>query len=97
MWDMTSAVGRAKRPDEDLDLRRLQELMINDGGFAFNPQTGQTYSINPTGVDVIHWLNEGFGLDKVIVRMQDEFEIDEFTATQDFHSFVDSLRQNGLL
>ncbi len=70
------------------DISRLKKLMINDSGFAFDPQTGLTYSINQTGIDIIRWLNEGYGAQKVVVRLQDEYGIDEFTASQDYESFV---------
>jgi hypothetical protein len=80
-----------------LDVTRLQRLMINDSGFAFDPQTGQTYSINPTGVDVIRWLNEGYEPQRVVECLRKEYGVDEFTASQDYEAFVTSLRSNALI
>lgn len=73
----------------------VQHLMINDNGFAFDSQSGQTYSINQTGAEMIQWLNEGSSPEAIIMRMQDQYGLDQFTATQDFESFMSSLRSYG--
>ncbi|MAT13730.1 MAG: HPr-rel-A system PqqD family protein [Planctomyces sp.] len=73
-----------------------QDLIINDNGFAFDPQSGQTFSVNQTGAEMIRWMNEGVTPDTVVMRLQDQYGIDQFTATRDFESFMASLRSNGL-
>ncbi|MEZ6044054.1 MAG: PqqD family protein [Planctomycetaceae bacterium] len=73
-----------------------QNLIINDNGFVFDPQSGQTFSANQTGVEMIRWMNEGATADTVIMRLQDQYGIDQFTATRDFESFLSSLRTNGI-
>jgi hypothetical protein len=76
---------------------RLKELMVSASGFAFDPQNGLTFMVNPTGTDVIRWLNEGLSGDRVVERMQREYDVDEHTARRDYESFLFSLRQNALV
>lgn len=76
---------------------RLKELMISASGFAFDPQNGLTFMVNPTGTNIIRWLNEGLTSEQVIDRLQNEFDVDAHTARRDYESFMFSLRQNALL
>jgi len=75
----------------------LRDLMISDNGFVFDPQTGLTYVINPTGADIIRWINSGMTSDVVISRMEEEYDVDEHTAARDYEGFVSSLRRNKLI
>jgi hypothetical protein len=85
------------RPLDSAQAKRLGELMISSSGFAFDPRNGLTFMINPTGSDVIRWINEGHAGDAVVERIQHEFEVDEHTARRDFESFLFSLRQHALI
>src|SRR5947209_523867 len=75
----------------------LKELMTNDSGFAFDPRTGFTYIISPTGLAIIAWLKEGLSGDALIARLLDTFEVAEATAAQDCAGFLTALRKYGLL
>jgi len=84
----TSSVGKADR---------LKDLMISDNGFAFDPQTGLTYAVNPTGTNIIRWINDGFGDEEIVQCIQEEYDVDEYTAMRDFKDFWTSLRHNTLV
>jgi hypothetical protein len=53
--------------------------------------------INPTGADVIRWLNDGLSSDRVVGHIQHEYDVDEHTARRDYERFLFSLRQHALL
>ena len=53
--------------------------------------------INPTGVDVIRWLNDGLASDDVVDRIRYEYEIDDHTARRELDSFLFSLRRHMLI
>lgn len=76
---------------------RLKELMINDSGFAFDPQTGFTYNISPTGLDIIRWLKDGYEGDEVLDLVLREYDVDEKSAARDFESFLATLRKHSLI
>jgi hypothetical protein len=71
--------------------------MVSASGFAFDPRNGLTYMINPTGADVIRWLNDGLSSDRVVGHIQHEYDVDEHTARRDYERFLFSLRQHALL
>ncbi len=79
------------------DLTRLQQLLINDNGFAFDPATGETYHISRSGLDVIRWLKEGKSGRDVLDRLVTRYEVDEPTAARDLEGFMATLRSYGLI
>lgn len=38
---------------------RLHQLAISDTGFIFDPQTGQSFTVNPTGLFVLSGFKNG--------------------------------------
>ena len=73
----------------------LQDLLLNDRGFAFEPASGQTYQLSPTGLRVVRLLQEGADENAVLDKLIEEYEVDENTARRDVDSFLSSLREMG--
>jgi hypothetical protein len=82
---------------DSVQTQRLNELMISSSGFAFDPRNGLTFMVNSVGSDVIRWLNDGHDGDRVIERIQHEYDVDGHTARRDYESFLFSLRQHTLI
>ncbi|HBO43091.1 MAG TPA: HPr-rel-A system PqqD family protein [Planctomycetaceae bacterium] len=96
---MSSCGGfeRPSAPANAAGAKRLRELMISDSGFAFDPQTGLTYSVNPVGASVIRWINDGLNNEQIVQCMIEEYDVDEYTATRDVGDFLSSLRHHTLI
>lgn len=80
-----------------MDTDRLRDLMINDGGFAFDPSNGYTYNINETGMDLIRWLKQGDSEQRLLERLTSEYQVDDDIAERDLGAFLDTLRRYRLL
>jgi len=76
---------------------RLKDLMINDNGFAFDPRSGSTYNLSPTGLDVVGWLKQGLDRDSIVERLTDKYEVAENSARDDLQSFLSALRKYALI
>ena len=76
---------------------RLKDLMINGNGFAFDPRSGFTYNLSPTGVDVVSWLKDGIDVPEVVERIVNKFGIDHGTAREDLQSFLTALGNYSLI
>lgn len=44
--------------------QRLQMLAVSISGFAFDPQSGQSFTINETGLKTLEHLRDGDGIDE---------------------------------
>lgn len=79
-----------------VDISRLQQLLVNDNGFAFDPNTGLTYNISLTGLDVIDWLKQGHQDSEVVELITEQYEVDRETAERDYNGFLATLHSYGL-
>jgi PqqD family protein of HPr-rel-A system len=82
---------------EKIRPNRLKDLMINDNGFAFDPRSGITYNLSPTGLDVVAWLKQGCDEDAIIERLIDKYDVAGNPARDDLQSFLSALRKYSLI
>jgi PqqD family protein of HPr-rel-A system len=78
-------------------MSRLSRLAINDEGFIFDPETGNSFTVNGTGLFVIKLLKEGKGEEEIISALTQEYDVSEEEARRDLLDFVEQLRVFGIL
>ncbi len=74
---------------------QLQDLMLNDRGFAFDPTSGETFQLSTTGLRIVRLLQEGHGHETILEHVIEEFEVEPNTASRDLADFLLSLKQVG--
>ena len=80
-----------------MNATKLKELMINDEGFAFDPRTGNTYSINPTGLLIVNAVKAGADLETALDSVAARYDVDRQTADRDLEVFFNELQRNKLI
>lgn len=65
-----------------------KNIAISDTGFIFNPSTGESFSVNPIGVDIIKMMKEGKSKEEIKKYILDKFQTDEATFERDYYDFV---------
>lgn len=78
-------------------MRIKKNIAISDTGFVFNPTTGDSYSINQVGQEILGYLGEDKSKDEIISLMTSEYEIDAPSFEKYFFDFLSMLRQFELL
>jgi PqqD family protein of HPr-rel-A system len=77
---------------------RLRELALSDSGFVFDPMTGHTFTVNPSGLQLLRWLKDGVELDELAGRLADAFELEPGEdPNRDVQDFVMQLRECGFI
>ena len=76
---------------------KLGRLAINNEGFIFDPETGESYGVNPTGLFIIEKLKENLEKEKIVKEMTEQFSVSEEEAEKDLYDFLEHLRLLGLL
>ncbi len=76
---------------------RLTKLAISDEGFIFDPETGNSYTTNPTGLLILRMLKEGKGEEEIVKALTEEFGAEEEEARRDLYDFLEQLRAYGLV
>lgn len=73
-------------------MQRLRSLALNPDGFAFDPTTGESFTMNATGLAILEGLREGASPIELVARLTENFEVSEQDATRDVDDFLDHLR-----
>jgi PqqD family protein of HPr-rel-A system len=77
---------------------RLRELALSDSGFVFDPMTGHTFTVNPSGLQILRWLKDGVALEEMPQRLASEFELEPGEdPARDVQDFLMQLRECGFV
>lgn len=72
-------------------------IAISDSGFIFNPSNGESFSVNPIGVEIISLLKEGKTDAEIKKAVLDKYQTDDATFEKDFYDFISLLKNQSLL
>ena len=76
----------------------LHDLALSDTGFVFDPHTGYTFTVNPTGLAVLRGLKEGQEPEVIVGALRDGFELEGGEdLARDVDEFLARLREQGLV
>ncbi|MEN8228440.1 MAG: PqqD family protein [Bacteroidota bacterium] len=78
-------------------MRIKKNIAISDTGFVFNPTTGDSYSINQVGREILSYLGENKSKDEIVSLMTSEYDIDAPSFEKYYFDFLSMLRQFELL
>ncbi|WP_456464649.1 HPr-rel-A system PqqD family peptide chaperone [Persephonella sp.] len=78
-------------------MNRLSQLAINEEGFVFDPLTGESFTVNQTGLLILKDLKEGKSQEEIIKDITENFEVSEEEAERDLIDFIEKLRSYRLI
>lgn len=87
----------AAPPETTYRVEALKNLLVNDNGFAFDPRAGLTYTISPTGRQVIDGLKAGRSSQQIALDLAEQFDVDPQTVAEDCEQFLHSLESHRLI
>lgn len=67
-------------------------IAISDSGFIFNPNTGESYSVNPISNKMLEWMKDGKSDDEIINLVLEHYSIDKDTVEKDYSDFKELLK-----
>ncbi|HEY5374815.1 MAG TPA: PqqD family protein [Polyangiaceae bacterium] len=77
------------------DLSRLRSLAISDTGFVFDPRTGQSFTVNSSGLLVMKSLKDGLPIRTIQQMLRDTLD-GGHSVEDDVESFLQVLLDLGL-
>lgn len=78
-------------------MSKLSTLAISENGFIFKPSTGESFTTNELGLEIINLLKEDKAVDEIIQIITEEYEIDDLTAGRDLYEFLDFLKREKII
>jgi hypothetical protein len=79
------------------DMNQLHGLIMQSGDFAFHPATGESYTLNATGRDIIRLLCAGHQMDSIANQLAIKWNLTLEKSWSDLLDFTARLRACGLL
>ena len=68
------------------------EVKISDNGFVFNSKTGDSFSLNPSGLELINMISEDKEMEQIKKAFLNKYDVDELTFEKDFYEFCSLLK-----
>lgn len=82
----------------EIQVPHLRELALSDSGFVFDPMTGHTFTVNPSGLAVLRMLKDSVPVEEIGRRLAASFELDPGEdPTRDIQDFLMQLRECGFI
>jgi hypothetical protein len=78
-------------------MRIKKNIAISDSGFIFNPTTGDSYSLNQVGKEILQYLGDNKSREEITSLMTSVYDIDTASFEKYFFDFISMLRQFELL
>jgi len=74
-----------------------EEVKISDNGFVFNSKTGDSFSLNPFGLELIKYIQEEKELESLKKEMTLKYDVDDLTFEKDFYEFCALLKHHQII
>lgn len=74
-----------------------KNVALSDSGFLFNPSSGESYSVNPIGQEIIKMLNEESSEEEIIATLLEKYNVERDTLEKDISDFFGMLELYGVV
>lgn len=72
-------------------------LAVSESGFIFDPGTGDSYSLNPIGTEILSLLKEGIDMKDIKKSILKKYDVEESTVEKDIIDFINIMKQYRLI
>ena len=73
------------------------EVKISDNGFLFNSKTGDSFNLNPFGLELLKYIEAGKDFDIIRNEVLEKYDVDELSFEKDFYEFCALLKHHQIL
>ncbi|MCS4433425.1 HPr-rel-A system PqqD family peptide chaperone [Aquiflexum gelatinilyticum] len=70
-----------------------KNIAISDSGFVFDPGSGDSYSLNPSGLEIVHLIKSGKDFKEILETVTEKYEVDSDSFERYYYDFVATLDQ----
>ncbi|MEK6616734.1 MAG: PqqD family protein [Bacteroidota bacterium] len=72
-------------------------IALSDSGFIFNPSTGDSFSTNPIGMEIVKMIKDEKSDEEVKSHILKTYLTDEASFEKDFYDFINMLTKMNLV
>jgi len=78
-------------------MKLRKNIATSEEGFVFNPGTGDSFTTNSTGTEVISLLKAETPLTEIIDTICSKYDVDKHQLEKDLDDFVSQLKEAAIL
>jgi hypothetical protein len=78
-------------------MRLRKNIATSESGLIFNPVTGDSFSVNGTGADILIKLRENTTEEDIIKYLSSKYDVDAIQLEKDMDDFFSLLNEYNLL
>ncbi len=73
-------------------MKLKKNIAVSETGFLFDPNSGESFSVNETGKKILTFLEEGKNENEISKWFTDNYEVDNATFENNFNDFLTVLQ-----
>jgi len=74
-----------------------KNIAVSEEGFLFNPSTGDSFSTNQVGSDIITLLKQEKSISDIKTEIGQLYDVDTYLLERDLDDFMTLLKENNIL
>lgn len=74
-----------------------KNIAISESGYVFNPSSGESFTVNPIGIELVNMIREEKSYEEISKTMLTKYNTDIDTFEKDYHDFIGFLKLYLLL
>jgi PqqD family protein of HPr-rel-A system len=67
-------------------------LRISDQGVVFDPSTGESFTVNETGLKIFQYLQEGIGEEALFAKLSEEYDLSRSDFDRNLLDFMSVIK-----
>ena len=71
-------------------------IAVSENGFVFNPASGESFTTNQVGLEILNLLRKGTEKAAIIATISEKFEADADLIEHDLNDFSEMIKQYHL-
>lgn len=78
-------------------MRIRKNIAVSDEGFIFNPATGDSFSTNKVGTEIINLLKEDKSISDLTQEITRIYDVDDCLFERDLEDFITLLKNHSII
>ncbi len=78
-------------------MKITEEIKISDNGFVFNSRTGDSFNLNPFGLELMKYIESGNDFEQIRAQILEKYDIDDLSFEKDFYEFCALLKHHQII
>jgi hypothetical protein len=80
-----------------VNMKLKKNIATSEEGFVFNPGTGDSFSSNPLGTEIICLLKEEKSIKVIVETICSKYDVDQYQFENDLDDFISQLKDYTIL